>query len=107
MCVCIFPFPPSSIEFFFTHFRTSYFEQRERVPFNVRWVKGVGVVNKPAGIPVHPSGAFHVNSVTSILQHSMKTPMIHPVHRLDRLTSGLLLVCQVTSMTCFFMFTTT
>lgn len=47
------------------------------------------VIDKPSGIPVHPTGRFRYNTITKILQHDMgKT--VHPCNRLDRLTSGLM-----------------
>lgn len=51
----------------------------------------VVVVNKPSSIPVHPSGAYLHNSTTLLLQREYQQPELFPVHRLDRLTSGLLL----------------
>lgn len=49
------------------------------------------VVDKPASIPVHPCGRYRHNSVIFILakEHGMRN--IHTVHRLDRLTSGVLI----------------
>jgi len=49
------------------------------------------VVDKPGSIPVHPCGRYRHNSITFILakEHGLKT--IHTVHRLDRLTSGVLI----------------
>merc|ERR1711892_19121 len=49
------------------------------------------VVDKPGSIPVHPCGRYRHNSITFILgkEHGLKT--IHTVHRLDRLTSGVLM----------------
>ncbi|KAG5896707.1 hypothetical protein JTB14_014584 [Gonioctena quinquepunctata] len=49
------------------------------------------VVNKPASIPVHPCGRYRHNTVVFILakEHNLKN--LRTIHRLDRLTSGLLL----------------
>ncbi|CAH0515690.1 unnamed protein product [Peronospora belbahrii] len=61
------------------------------------------VINKPSGIPVHPTGNYQFNSLTHILQHDrrkrvdgkvVETLELFPVHRLDRLTSGLLLLAK-------------
>ncbi|GMF13391.1 unnamed protein product [Phytophthora lilii] len=68
------------------------------------------VVDKPSGIPVHPTGSFQLNSLTQMLQHDRREaagnkdngnteektePLeLFPVHRLDRLTSGLLLLAK-------------
>ncbi|ETK92105.1 hypothetical protein L915_04464 [Phytophthora nicotianae] len=61
------------------------------------------VVDKPSGIPVHPTGGFQLNSLTHMLQHDrrkttveeeVETLELFPVHRLDRLTSGLLILAK-------------
>ncbi|KAG7401416.1 hypothetical protein PHYBOEH_001408 [Phytophthora boehmeriae] len=66
----------------------------------------VMVVDKPSGLPVHPTGSYQFNSLTYMLQHDrsevakkleaevavVKPLELFPVHRLDRLTSGLLLL---------------
>ncbi|XP_039226767.1 RNA pseudouridylate synthase domain-containing protein 2 isoform X3 [Drosophila yakuba] len=53
--------------------------------------KDIVVVNKPASIPVHPCGRYRHNTVVFILakEHNLKN--LRTIHRLDRLTSGLLL----------------
>eukprot|EP00659_Diplonema_papillatum_P007133 gene7133-10994_t len=49
-------------------------------------------VNKPASIPVHPCGRYAKNTVVSILRSDQGFPsVLHPVHRLDKVTSGVLL----------------
>lgn len=46
-------------------------------------------INKPSGIPVHPTGRYRYNTITKIFQHEFgKT--VHPCNRLDRLTLGLM-----------------
>ncbi|KAG7386862.1 hypothetical protein PHYPSEUDO_015172 [Phytophthora pseudosyringae] len=64
------------------------------------------VVDKPSGIPVHPTGSFQLNSLTHMLQRDRReaavekeeeqtqTLELFPVHRLDRLTSGLLILAK-------------
>lgn len=53
------------------------------------------VINKPAGIPVHPAGRYRHNSVLNILCVEHKaSPTIAPCNRLDRLTSGLMFFAQ-------------
>ncbi|KAJ6488254.1 pseudouridine synthase [Mycena vitilis] len=49
------------------------------------------VVDKPGSIPVHGTGRFFKNTLIEILQHEFgfKT---YPVNRLDRLTSGLMIL---------------
>ncbi|KAJ3361726.1 hypothetical protein GGF32_007050 [Allomyces javanicus] len=59
------------------------------------------VVNKPASIPVHPSGRYRHNSVLHIVRRALGTssadlvgPPLYALHRLDRLTSGVLILCS-------------
>ncbi|CAG7733055.1 unnamed protein product [Allacma fusca] len=49
------------------------------------------VVNKPASIPVHPCGRYRHNTVVFILAKEHQLKNLRTIHRLDRLTSGLLL----------------
>ena len=61
---------------------------------------GVVAVSKPGGMPVHPGGPFRYLSLTSVLAASdgvtgTTVPLPFPlfiVHRLDRLTSGVVLL---------------
>jgi 23S rRNA pseudouridine1911/1915/1917 synthase len=51
------------------------------------------VVNKPAGLPIHPSARYHHHTLTAQLQLKYGAGFrADPAHRLDRETSGLL-VC--------------
>lgn len=52
------------------------------------------IVNKPATIPVHPCGAYRYNSLVHILQQEVYHFRLFLVHRLDRLTSGLTILCK-------------
>ena len=58
------------------------------------------VVDKPASLHSHPCGAFTFNNVISILEHDtpgftcMGGGKLYPVHRLDRLVSGILLLAR-------------
>lgn len=52
---------------------------------------GVVAVNKPATIPVHPSGRYRRNSLMGILAKEAGLLDLHVIHRLDRLTSGIVL----------------
>lgn len=52
------------------------------------------VCDKPTSVPVHPAGPYLQNSLVQLLQGQMasKSPVpIHPLHRIDRVTSGLVL----------------
>lgn len=51
------------------------------------------VIDKPAGVPVHPAGRYNYNSVVEILRaerHYTFNPC--PCNRLDRLTSGIMFI---------------
>nr|XP_015194748.1 PREDICTED: RNA pseudouridylate synthase domain-containing protein 2 [Lepisosteus oculatus] len=52
------------------------------------------VVDKPASLPVHPCGRFRHNTVIFILGKERGLSSLHTVHRLDRLTSGVLLFAR-------------
>jgi len=51
---------------------------------------GLLVIDKPAGIPVHPSGRYHQNSVVTVLKLELGFKDASPCNRLDRLTSGVM-----------------
>ena len=51
------------------------------------------VINKPAGVPVHPAGRYNYNSIVEIMRAERGhqwNPL--PCHRLDRLTSGIMFI---------------
>lgn len=53
------------------------------------------VINKPAGVPVHPAGRYNHNSVVEIMRAERGhgwNPL--PCNRLDRLTSGVMFVAK-------------
>uniref|UniRef100_A0A8D0L1W7 Pseudouridylate synthase RPUSD2 n=1 Tax=Sphenodon punctatus TaxID=8508 RepID=A0A8D0L1W7_SPHPU len=56
----------------------------------------VVVVDKPSSLPVHPCGRFRHNTVIFILgkEHNLKE--LHTIHRLDRMTSGVLMFAKTT-----------
>ncbi|XP_069624244.1 pseudouridylate synthase RPUSD2-like [Ranitomeya imitator] len=56
------------------------------------------VVDKPSSLPVHPCGRFRHNTVIFILgkEHNMKE--LHIIHRLDRLTSGVLMFAKTSEV---------
>ena len=54
---------------------------------------GLVVVDKPATVPVHPCGGYYHNSVVSLLgAYHPDLGGLKTIHRLDRLTSGVLLL---------------
>src|SRR5215510_1223737 len=53
------------------------------------------VVDKPAGLPVHASAKFYFNTLTRVLgERFPDEPVLHICHRLDRETSGCLVVAR-------------
>ena len=57
-------------------------------------------VNKPASMPVHPCGAYRANSLTVVLESELGRSHdveLKPLHRIDRLTSGLVLFAKTKS----------
>jgi 23S rRNA pseudouridine1911/1915/1917 synthase len=48
-------------------------------------------LDKPAGLPVHPSATYHKNTLTYLLRQRFGENAPQIAHRLDRETSGLLL----------------
>lgn len=52
------------------------------------------VIDKPPSIPVHPCGRYRHNSLLFILAKDHNLKELYSVHRLDRLTSGLLLFAR-------------
>jgi 23S rRNA pseudouridine1911/1915/1917 synthase len=47
------------------------------------------VIDKPAGLPVHPSATYHKNTLTNVLSERFGDDAPHIAHRLDKETSGL------------------
>ena len=60
------------------------------------------VVDKPSSIPIHACGAYNYNSLVEVLAHwkpeEYGTGKLFTVHRLDRLTSGLVLIAKSSSL---------
>ena len=54
------------------------------------------VVNKPSTLPIHPCGGYNYNSLVHILvaQDPKLKDRLSPIHRLDRLTSGLSIIAK-------------
>jgi len=52
------------------------------------------VVNKPSSIPAHPCGAYRYNSLPFILAKENNLCDLHTMHRLDRLTSGVVILAR-------------
>ncbi|KAF8504879.1 pseudouridine synthase [Russula emetica] len=50
------------------------------------------VIDKPGSIPVHATGRYFYLSLVEILQREFGYPKVYTVNRLDRLTSGLMII---------------
>ncbi|KAI9498294.1 pseudouridine synthase [Zychaea mexicana] len=50
------------------------------------------VINKPGGIPIHPAGRYRHNTVIHVMRKTLGIERLFPANRLDRPTSGLMLV---------------
>lgn len=55
------------------------------------------VINKPASIPVHPCGRYRHNTIVFILGEQYGLTNLHTIHRIDRLTSGILMFAKTVS----------
>jgi len=54
----------------------------------------IRVFNKPAPIPVHPSGRYFQNSMTEVLKQLYPEEIPRPVQRLDAITTGLIVFAR-------------
>ncbi len=54
----------------------------------------IRVFNKPAPIPVHPSGRYFQNSMTEVLKTSYPEEVPRPVQRLDATTTGVIVFAR-------------
>ena len=52
------------------------------------------VLEKPAGLPIHPTARYHYSTLTAVLRERFPDEKLQVAHRLDRETSGLLLVAR-------------
>lgn len=56
------------------------------------------IINKPANMPVHPSGSHYTDSLSNGIQHYFKqnniTTKIRPVNRIDKDTSGIVVFAK-------------
>ncbi len=52
------------------------------------------VVNKPAPLPIHPSGRFHRNTLSWMLGSVYPNEILRVAHRLDANTTGVAVLCR-------------
>ncbi|PKI37093.1 hypothetical protein CRG98_042527 [Punica granatum] len=83
--------------------KISHFVHRHEPPVTANGVSvlqeepDVVTVCKPASVPVHPCGQYRKNTVVGILEAEHGLAPLFPVHRLDRLVSGLLIFARSAS----------
>ncbi|KAF8591069.1 pseudouridine synthase [Ramaria rubella] len=56
------------------------------------------IINKPGSIPVHATGRYNKQSLVFILKQELGLDKIHTINRLDRLTSGLMIIPLVSDL---------
>jgi len=66
-------------------------DRRLKVVYQDRHIR---VFNKPAPIPVHPSGRYFQNSMTEVLKEMFPEEVPRPVQRLDATTTGLIVFAR-------------
>ncbi|MFO0659342.1 MAG: RluA family pseudouridine synthase [Polyangiaceae bacterium] len=54
-------------------------------------------ISKPAGVPVHPTARYHKNTVVKLLESKRPDETLMLAHRLDRETSGVLLLSKTSA----------
>jgi UPF0176 protein len=79
----------------FTHIVNGFIEPDVNADVNILWEdEAIIVVNKPAPLPVHPSGRFFHNTLTRLLGLAYKPEVLRAVHRLDANTSGVMVLAR-------------
>lgn len=61
------------------------------VLYEDRWLL---VIDKPSGVPVHPTARYHKNTVVKLLEAARPDEEVFLAHRLDRETSGVLFLTK-------------
>lgn len=59
------------------------------------------VIDKPAGLPIHPTARYHYSTLTAVLRERFPGESLQCAHRLDRETSGLMLVARTAQSASF------
>jgi len=58
------------------------------------WDENLVIINKPAPLPMHPSGRFNRNSLTEILKIAFPEENFKIIHRLDANTTGIVVLAK-------------
>ena len=56
--------------------------------------EAIVVLNKPAPLPMHPSGRFNRNTLQSIMNQVYHPQKLRPIHRLDANTTGIVVFAR-------------
>ena len=84
----------------FTHVVAGFIEPEVNAGIRILWEdESLVIVDKPAPLPVHPSGRFFHNTLTRLLQRVYKPEILRAVHRLDANTTGVILLSRRRSVT--------
>jgi RluA family pseudouridine synthase len=76
---------------------TAFEDAEPEIPTNIEILyedDALLVINKPSGLPIHPCGRYHFHTFTKIAQEAWPELNLHPVHRLDAETSGILVLAK-------------
>ncbi|ODV95133.1 hypothetical protein PACTADRAFT_2843 [Pachysolen tannophilus NRRL Y-2460] len=60
------------------------------------------VIDKPSGIPVHSTKNYYYNTIIEILKNEYNYKNLYPLHRLDKLTSGILILSKNNSKNSYY-----
>jgi 23S rRNA pseudouridine1911/1915/1917 synthase len=77
---------------------TTHFSEPKTEPsvnINIEFIfcdENILVLNKPAPLPMHPSGRFNKNSLTEILKLAFPSENFKIIHRLDANTTGIIIL---------------
>lgn len=84
----------------FTHVVAGFIEPQVNADIRILWEdESIVVVDKPAPLPVHPSGRFFHNTLTRLLGTVYRPEILSAVHRLDANTTGVLLLSRRRAIT--------
>ena len=56
-------------------------------------------MNKPPSMVVHTGGGYHYNTLMAILDYDMGYKNLYILHRIDRLTSGIVIISKIREKT--------
>lgn len=84
----------------FIHSVPEFIEPPVNANIEILWEdEAMVVVNKPAPLPVHPSGRFNHNTLVALLNEVYAPDVLRAAHRLDANTTGVMVLGRRRSMT--------